>query len=68
IFDPVTAANQRSRNVALAGMLSAWLEFGEQEWIDAICASLPARHHESNIKVFNAGRAAGRKIRNGGNS
>ena len=68
MLDPVTAANQRSRNVALAGMLSAWLDFGDQEWIDAIRASLPARHHESNIQVFKAGRAAGRKIRNGGNS
>jgi indolepyruvate ferredoxin oxidoreductase beta subunit len=68
LLDPVTAANKRSLNVALTGVLSAWLDFEEEEWQNAIRANLPARHHESNLQVFRAGRAAGLRIRNGGNS
>ena len=68
LLDPITATNKRSLNVALTGMLSAWLDFDEREWIEAIRANLPERHHESNIQVFRAARAAGLKIRNGGNS
>lgn len=68
LLDAVTAANKRSLNVALTGVLSAWLDFEEGEWRDAIRASLPERHHESNLQVFRAGRAAGLRIRNGGNS
>lgn len=68
MLGPETASNKRSLNVALAGMLSAWLEFGEEEWLEAIRANLPERHHRTNIQVFQAGRAAGLKSRNGGNS
>lgn len=68
LLDPATSANKRSLNVALTGVLSAWLDFEEGEWQDAIRANLPERHHESNLQVFRAGRAAGLRIRNGGNS
>ncbi len=68
LLDPVAAANKRSLNVALTGVLSAWLDFDEREWFDAIRANLPERHHQSNLHLFQAGRAAGLKIRNGGNS
>jgi indolepyruvate ferredoxin oxidoreductase beta subunit len=68
LLEAGVAGNKRSLNVALVGLLSAWLDFGDEEWIDAIRANLPARHHESNLEIFRAGRAAGRKIRHGGNS
>lgn len=64
---PPAAAGKRTVNVALCGALSAWLDFDEREWIDAIRANLAERHHESNIQAFRAGRAAGLKLRNGGN-
>ena len=63
LLDPRVAGNKRSLNVALVGLLSAWLDFGDQEWIDAIRANLPARHHESNLEIFRAGRAAGLRLR-----
>jgi indolepyruvate ferredoxin oxidoreductase beta subunit len=63
LLDPAAAGDQRSRNVAMVGLLSAWLDFGEAEWEAAIRAHLPERHHESNLRAFHAGRAAGGRIR-----
>ena len=48
----------RNLNVAMLGALSAHLPIPEHAWISAIRASLPARVHETNTRVFRAGRIA----------
>jgi indolepyruvate ferredoxin oxidoreductase beta subunit len=53
-------ANKRSINVAMLGVLSAYLDIPEPEWLAAIRANLPAKLHEANEQAFAAGRAVGK--------
>jgi len=57
------AATGRSGNVAMLGVLSAFLPLPEQAWRDAICASLPAPVQAANLEAFAAGRAAANAAR-----
>jgi indolepyruvate ferredoxin oxidoreductase beta subunit len=51
--------NSRSRNVALLGVLSAYLELPESQWVTAIRANLPPAHHDANCQAFAVGRRIG---------
>jgi indolepyruvate ferredoxin oxidoreductase beta subunit len=62
-IDEAQLPNRRSLNVALLGVLSAFLPLAEAEWKNALCARLPERLQESNFQVFALGRAAGVSLR-----
>ncbi len=49
----------RSLNVALLGMLSAYLPLPESAWLTAVKASLPEKLHGANVKAFSLGRSVG---------
>lgn len=51
--------NPRSLNVALLGVLSAYLPLPESAWLAAVKASLPEKLHEANIRAFSLGRSVG---------
>ena len=50
--------NKRSLNVALLGVLSHYLEFTEEQWLEAIRRNLPEALHEANAQAFAVGRGA----------
>jgi indolepyruvate ferredoxin oxidoreductase beta subunit len=52
--------NKRALNVALLGVLSAYLELDEAHWRAAIQANLPGKVLEVNLVAFQAGRSARR--------
>lgn len=54
------AVGGKSANVAMLGVLSAWLDLPEDVWQAAICAALPEPTHAANLAAFTAGRAIGR--------
>jgi indolepyruvate ferredoxin oxidoreductase beta subunit len=54
-------SNRRSLNVALLGVLSAYLEISQTDWLAAVRANLPAKLHEANEQAFAMGRTAGQK-------
>jgi indolepyruvate ferredoxin oxidoreductase, beta subunit len=58
-IDAEALPNRRSLNVALAGVLSAWLDLDMACWQAAIRQSLPERLHEANEQAFAMGRAVG---------
>lgn len=51
--NPVT---ERNCNIALLGILSAYLPFDDALWEAAIRANLPARFHDDNLAVFAYGK------------
>ena len=51
--------NKKSLNVALLGVLSAYLALPEAAWLTAVKASLPEKLHEANVKAFSLGRSVG---------
>ena len=51
----------RSLNVALAGVLSTYLDIPESHWLDAIRSTFKKKIHEVNLKAFAMGRAVGKK-------
>lgn len=54
VFDlPIT---RRNLNVALLGLLSAYLHLDEEVWIDAVCGNLPKKVHAQNLNAFAYGR------------
>lgn len=59
--DPSTPVNRRNINVALIGILSAYLDIPESRWLDAIHACLPEKVHAANEEVFALGREVGKK-------
>ena len=65
MVEGVKLGSKRSLNVALLGVLSAWLEIPEANWLDAVRASLPEKLHEANFAAFAAGRGIGTKLING---
>ena len=58
LINPGVIASRKSLNVALVGVLSAWLSIPEEHWRAAVRASLSERLHETNLAAFQAGRAA----------
>lgn len=61
ILAAVRLPSRRSLNVALTGALSAWLEIGEEYWLEAVRASFRESLHEPNLAAFQAGREAARQ-------
>jgi indolepyruvate ferredoxin oxidoreductase beta subunit len=68
VLNGLTLANKKSLNVALVGVLSAWLDIPEECWVEAIRAELTARFHEVNLEAFRAGREAGAARKHGAQS
>jgi indolepyruvate ferredoxin oxidoreductase beta subunit len=53
-----TPVTRRNFNVGLLGVLSTYLtEIPDAIWRDAICANLPKKVHEENLRVFEYGRS-----------
>ena len=61
-FDALTLAEQagspKAVNIVLMGHLSRNFDFSEEEWLQAIEASVPAKFLELNKKAFALGRNA----------
>ena len=61
-FDALSLAEQagssKAVNIVLMGHLSRNFDFTEQEWLDAIAQSVPAKFLELNQKAFMMGRNA----------
>lgn len=61
-FDALSLAEQagspKAVNIVLMGHLSRNFDFTEQEWLDAIAASVPEKFLELNRKAFTLGRNA----------
>ena len=61
-FDALALAEQagsaKAVNIVLMGYLSRYFEFTEQEWLDAIEKSVPAKFLELNKTAFQLGRNA----------
>ena len=61
-FDALTLAGEagsaKAVNIVLMGHLSKNFDFSEEEWLQAIEASVPAKFLELNKKAFTLGRNA----------
>lgn len=57
--DASSPINRRNINVALVGVLSAFLDISESVWLDAMHECLPPKVHEVNEQVFALGRSIG---------
>ncbi len=68
MVDTAAIANKKSLNVALLGVLSAWLDIPEEIWLEAVRANLPEKLYAANVAAFAAGRAIGAKLKNGDKS
>ena len=59
-FDALSVAEQagspKAVNIALMGRLSKFFDFTEEEWLQAIRESVPAKHIVLNEKAFQLGR------------
>ncbi|RJP24446.1 MAG: pyruvate ferredoxin oxidoreductase [Candidatus Omnitrophota bacterium] len=58
LIDLKTLKNQKSLNVALLGILSRYLDIGEEHWKEAIRSNLPEKLHGVNFDTFTLGRSA----------
>jgi indolepyruvate ferredoxin oxidoreductase beta subunit len=54
--DDKPATDRRMLNVAMLGVLSAYLEIPVEHWIAAVRANVPAKALEANVRVFQTGR------------
>jgi indolepyruvate ferredoxin oxidoreductase beta subunit len=61
--DPATLPSAKAVNVAMMGLLSAFLDIPESAWQEAILRNLPEKLHEANFKSFEVGRTAGTQLR-----
>ena len=52
------AGSAKAVNLVLMGRLAKWFDFSDQEWMDAIEKSVPAKFLEMNKKAFTLGREA----------
>jgi len=57
-----TPVNQRNYNVCMLGLLSTYLDIGEEYWRTAIFSNLPKKVHEQNKGVFEYGRSLREKM------
>lgn len=60
--DDGTPVNQRNYNVCMLGLLSTYLDIGEEYWRTAIFSNLPKKVHEQNQGVFEYGRTLREKM------
>lgn len=49
--------SKKSLNIALLGVLSHYLPFSEELWLEAVKANLPEKAFESNVQAFRLGRS-----------
>lgn len=60
-FDALTLAEEagtsKAVNLVLLGRISKYFDFTDEEWMDAIEKSVPAKFLELNKKAFNLGKA-----------
>ena len=59
-------ATPKALNVAMLGMLSAFLDIPETSWMEAVRAALPERLHQANADAFQYGRTEGEKEKSNG--
>ena len=52
------AGSAKAVNIVLMGRLSRWFDFSEEEWLQAIEQTVPAKFLELNKKAFMLGREA----------
>ena len=52
------AGSAKAVNIVLMGRLSRWFDFSEEEWLQAIEQTVPAKFLELNKKAFKLGREA----------
>lgn len=62
MLDASRLPSRRSLNMALAGVLSAYLAIPEDSWMEAIRCTFPERLHAANFSAFRQGREAGQKL------
>lgn len=55
------AGNPRAAGSVLLGVLSAYLDFPDDAWQEAIIAAVPSKAVEVNLRAFSAGVAFGRR-------
>jgi indolepyruvate ferredoxin oxidoreductase beta subunit len=55
-FDVDKLENKRTLNVALLGALSKYMDFSQEQWLEAIHQQLPERLHAVNERAFALGR------------
>ena len=56
----VKAGSVRAVNIVLLGALSNYLEFTDEQWIEAIKKRVPPKTIDTNIKAFELGKEAGK--------
>ncbi|HOZ49382.1 MAG TPA: 2-oxoacid:acceptor oxidoreductase family protein [Candidatus Hydrogenedentes bacterium] len=61
--DASSPLNSRSFNVAMLGVLSAYVDIPDECWAKAIQANLPAKVHEQNFQVFALGKERGKQAK-----
>jgi indolepyruvate ferredoxin oxidoreductase beta subunit len=61
--DQTTPVNRRNLNVAMLGVLSAYLDVPETDWLAGLHSNLPPKTHAVNEQVFGIGRDVGNKAR-----
>ncbi len=66
MVDESKLSSKKTLNVALLGILSAYLEIPEGEWLAAIDANLPEPLRDANRKAFALGRLRGGHDRSAG--
>ena len=59
--DPAALPTAKAMNVAMMGLLSAFVDLPDSAWLEAIRRNLPEKLHEANFKAFEAGKTAGQK-------
>jgi indolepyruvate ferredoxin oxidoreductase beta subunit len=60
-INPAALPNPKTLNVAMLGLLSAYLDIPEPVWTATLKAALPERLHEMNLQAFRQGRTAADK-------
>jgi indolepyruvate ferredoxin oxidoreductase beta subunit len=56
MVDENKLSNKKSANVALLGILSKYLQFSDEDWMNAIKKNLPEKLYEVNVEAFQAGK------------
>lgn len=60
-IDLASLPTAKALNVALMGMISAFLDIDDAAWQEAIRQNLPEKLHEVNFRTFEIGKQAGEK-------
>lgn len=55
-LDPARLSNRKAFNVAMLGMLSAWLDFDAALWVATLKEQLAPALHAANLEAFTLGR------------